>query len=150
MRLFRGNAVYLLGAAALLAPVLTSVSPTLAEESKTIGYYVDAGSHEAPLRLWAEESGQGDPVLMIHGLGATTYSWRYLIPDLARNHRVIAVDLKGAGKSDKPIDGEYGILDQAAVLKTVVDRKGPLQSDARRPFHGRGRGTRTCARSQSR
>jgi pimeloyl-ACP methyl ester carboxylesterase len=53
-------------------------------------------------------------------LGATTYTWRYL----ARTHRIITVDLKGAGKSDKPLDDAYGILDQAAVLKTLVDRKG--------------------------
>jgi pimeloyl-ACP methyl ester carboxylesterase len=46
------------------------------------------------------------------------------IPDLARSHRVITVDLKGAGKSDKLLDEAYGILDQAALLKTFVTLKG--------------------------
>jgi pimeloyl-ACP methyl ester carboxylesterase len=63
------------------------------------------------------------PVLLIHGLGASTYTWRHLIPALARNHRVIAVDLKGAGKSDKPLDEAYGILDQASLLKILVEHK---------------------------
>ena len=61
---------------------------------------------------------------MIHGLGASSYTWRYLVSDLAHKHRVIAVDLKGAGKSDKPPDDAYGILDQATILKTFIDRKG--------------------------
>jgi pimeloyl-ACP methyl ester carboxylesterase len=106
-----------------LALLLAYVDPVLAGENKPTGYYVDVGSGQAPLRLWVEEQGQGEPVLMLHGLGATTYTWRYLIPNLARTHRIIAVDLKGAGKSDKPLDDAYGILDQAGLLKTFVERK---------------------------
>jgi len=116
--------ICLLATVALLALVLTCVDPILAGDNKTTGYHVDVGTRQAPLRLWVEESGQGDPVLMIHGLGASSYTWRYLISDLALGHRIIAVDLKGAGKSDKPLDEAYGILDQAAVLKTLVDIKG--------------------------
>ena len=124
MRLVRKISVYLVCAGALLAPISTCAPLTLAEENKATGYHVNVGTREAPLRLWVEESGQGNPLLLIHGLGASTYTWRYFIPDLTRNHRVIAVDLKGAGKSDKPLDEAYGILDQDAVLKTLVDRKG--------------------------
>jgi alpha/beta hydrolase fold len=121
MRLFRHTAGYpCIGAILVLA--LMCVGPAQAGESKPTGHYVDVGSRQAPLHLWVE--GQGEPILMIHGLGATTYTWRHLIPDLARTHRIIAVDLKGAGKSDKPLDEAYGILDQAAVLKILVDRKG--------------------------
>ena len=124
MGLVRKSAVCLLGTGALLLlPVLTCASAIAAEANAT-GYHLDVGTQQAPLRLWVEESGQGEPLLLIHGLGASTYTWRYLTPDLAQNHRVIAVDLKGAGKSDKPLDEGYGILDQAAVLKTLVDRKG--------------------------
>jgi pimeloyl-ACP methyl ester carboxylesterase len=123
MRFVRHTAVYLLGIGAALALVLARVDLALPEDSKPAGYYVDVGSRQSPLRLWVEEQGQGEPVLMIHGLGASTYTWRYLQPDLARTHRIITVDLKGAGKSDKPLDEAYGILDQAAVLKTLVARK---------------------------
>src|SRR5262245_53214627 len=87
------------------------------------GRFVDVGTREAPLRLWVEEQGRGKPVLLIHGLGATTYTWRELVPGLARTHRVIAVDLKGSGRSDKPLDDAYGVLDHAALLKTLIVRQ---------------------------
>jgi pimeloyl-ACP methyl ester carboxylesterase len=122
---FQRVAVFLLAVGVILAPGLACVDFARAGESKPTGYFADVGSQQAPLRLWVEEQGQGDPMLMLHGLGASTYTWRYLMPDLARSHRIIAVDLKGAGKSDKPLDEAYGILDQAGLLKTLVDRKGP-------------------------
>lgn len=49
-----------------------------------------AGPREAP------------PLLLIHGLGATKASWLTIVPELARYHRVIAVDLPGFGASSKP------------------------------------------------
>jgi pimeloyl-ACP methyl ester carboxylesterase len=111
--------VWLLGAGILLS----AAPPVAAEDLKAAGHYVDVGRPQVPLRLWTEESGSGEPILLIHGLGATTYTWRSFISKLARGHRTIAVDLKGAGKSDKPNDEAYGILDQAALLKTLVDRE---------------------------
>jgi len=81
------------------------------------------GSPARPLRLWVEEAGSGDPILLIHGLGANSYSWRYIAPALARTHHVVSVDLKGFGRSDKPIDAAYGVLDQARLLKRLIARK---------------------------
>lgn len=45
----------------------------------------------------------GPPVLLIHGFGASAYHWRYTIPELAKTHRVYAIDLLGFGWSDKPL-----------------------------------------------
>ncbi|HEV3472766.1 MAG TPA: alpha/beta fold hydrolase [Actinomycetota bacterium] len=42
------------------------------------------------------------PLLLIHGLGATKSSWLPIVPELARRHRVIALDLPGFGASTKP------------------------------------------------
>ena len=119
MSLIRKITVCLLGAGTLLSPA-PSVS---AEDSKAAGRYVDVGIPQVPLRLWTEESGSGEPILLIHGLGASTYTWRSFLPNLSRSYRTIAVDLKGAGKSDKPNDEAYGILDQAALLKRFVERE---------------------------
>jgi len=46
--------------------------------------------------------GQGPALLLIHGIGDRHETWRDLIPDLARDHTVIAPDLLGHGRSDKP------------------------------------------------
>lgn len=44
-----------------------------------------------------QDMGEGPPVVLIHGTGAATHSWRHLMPLLARDHRVIAMDLPGHG-----------------------------------------------------
>jgi pimeloyl-ACP methyl ester carboxylesterase len=97
---------------------------TIAAETGFVGAFVNVGTRQAPLRLWVEERGRGEPILMLHGLGSSTYTWRYVAPALARTHRVISVDLKGSGRSDKPFDDAYGVLDQVALLKTLIDHKG--------------------------
>ena len=107
------------GCLGLLGPSCGATSP--AAEAR--GTFVNVGTGAAPLRLWLEEAGSGEPLLLIHGLGANTYSWRYLAPPLARTHHVLSVDLKGFGRSDKPIDAAYGVLDQARLLETLIARK---------------------------
>lgn len=78
------------------------------------------GPPEAPVKLFYEEKGQGSPVLLVHGFGASTYTWRNIAPALAQDHRVIAVDLKGFGQSDKPFDERYSVFDQAELLKQLI------------------------------
>lgn len=51
--------------------------------------------------LLAGEAG-ADPLVLIHGLGATKASWLTVVPELARHYRVIALDLPGFGGSSKP------------------------------------------------
>jgi pimeloyl-ACP methyl ester carboxylesterase len=87
------------------------------------GPYARLGPPEAPVRLYIEEQGKGAPVLLIHGFGASTYTWRHVAPELAKTHRVIAVDLKGFGQSDKPFDSRYSVFDQAELLaQLIVDK----------------------------
>jgi pimeloyl-ACP methyl ester carboxylesterase len=47
-------------------------------------------------------SADAEPLVLLHGLGATKSSWLPVVPALARHHRVIAVDLPGFGASAKP------------------------------------------------
>jgi pimeloyl-ACP methyl ester carboxylesterase len=72
------------------------------------------------LKINYYEAGQGRPVLLLHGFGACAYSWRFLAPALAREHRVIALDLKGCGLSDKPRDGKYAVSDQADMVAAFI------------------------------
>ena len=83
-----------------------------------------AGPPAAPVRLHTEEEGAGPALLLIHGFGANNYSWRAVRPELARTHHVIAVDLKGFGRSDKPLDEDYSALDQAKLLLQLLDQRG--------------------------
>jgi pimeloyl-ACP methyl ester carboxylesterase len=57
------------------------------------------------VRLHYLVTGQGDPVLLLHGFGQSSHMWRPLMRELAKNHTVIAADLRGAGQSDAPPDG---------------------------------------------
>lgn len=61
---------------------------------------VSALGHE----LFVTELGEGDPVVLIHGVyaGASSYEFRRLAPLLAASHRVIAFDFLGCGLSDHP------------------------------------------------
>ncbi|KAI3982662.1 hypothetical protein MKX01_021419 [Papaver californicum] len=49
------------------------------------------------------EQGQGTPIVLIHGFGASAFHWRYNIPELAKNYKVYAVDLLGFGWSEKAL-----------------------------------------------
>lgn len=58
----------------------------------------------APVKLSYVRAGSGPPLLLVHGLLTSAYSWRYVISPLAEKYTVVAVDLPGAGKSDAPAD----------------------------------------------
>jgi len=51
------------------------------------------------------QAGQGDPVVLLHGFGQSRQMWRPLMRELATDHIVVAVDLRGAGQSDAPEEG---------------------------------------------
>jgi len=55
-----------------------------------------------------ESTGEGKPVLFIHGLGSSTRDWERQVEYFASTYRVITLDLRGHGQSDKP-DGPYSM-----------------------------------------
>jgi pimeloyl-ACP methyl ester carboxylesterase len=57
------------------------------------------------VRLNYLTSGQGDPVVLLHGYAETGHMWLPLMPSLAKTRTVIAPDLRGAGQSSAPADG---------------------------------------------
>ena len=62
-------------------------------------------------------------VVLIHGYGASSDSWLPVIPTLAANHRVIAIDLKGFGWTSRP-GGDYSPAAQAKLVWGVLDKLG--------------------------
>ena len=67
-----------------------------------------------------EEQGRGQPLILLHGYGASTYSWRHVLPYFSKSYRVIAIDLKGFGLSDKPTDGDYSVLEQSRIVYEFI------------------------------
>ncbi|MBS7249934.1 MAG: alpha/beta fold hydrolase [Candidatus Freyarchaeota archaeon] len=53
-------------------------------------------------QMYYEDVGKGVPVVFIHGLGGDSKDWKLVIPELSKEIRCIAVDLRGHGQSDKP------------------------------------------------
>jgi pimeloyl-ACP methyl ester carboxylesterase len=70
------------------------------------------------------EAGIGDPVIAIHGLGATKASFLATVAALAPRFRVIAIDLPGFGDSDKPIGAPY---DARFFAESVVELLDALE-----------------------
>jgi pimeloyl-ACP methyl ester carboxylesterase len=70
------------------------------------------------------EAGKGPVLLLLHGLGASAFSFRRLIPLLAPHARVIAIDLKGFGYSERPPDGDYSLSAHARAVRDFMDVMG--------------------------
>ncbi|MDE1196682.1 MAG: alpha/beta hydrolase [Pseudomonas sp.] len=77
--------------------------------------------------LHYEEYGRGAPVLLVHGLGSSCLDWEYQIPVLAARYRVIVVDVRGHGRSDKPRE-RYSIPGFSADIEALLEhlQLGPV------------------------
>ncbi len=68
------------------------------------------------------EAGTKEPViLLMHGTPTNAYIWRNVIPGLSNTARVIAIDMIGFGKSDKPVNIEYDIQSYCEYLKKFIE-----------------------------
>jgi pimeloyl-ACP methyl ester carboxylesterase len=81
--------------------------------------FIDAGK----VRLHAVIGGEGPPLLLVHGWPENWYAWRRVMPALARDFEVIAVDQRGIGRSDKPAGG-YDTGTLAGDLVALMDALG--------------------------
>jgi 3-oxoadipate enol-lactonase len=79
--------------------------------------------------IYYEMHGQGQPLVLISGIGYTSWQWHRMIPYLADRFRVITFDNRGVGQTDKP-EGPYtahmlaadtvGLLDALAIEKAII------------------------------
>lgn len=63
-------------------------------------------------------------VLLLHGTGAATHSWREMLPLLAERTRVIAPDLPGHGFTRPPRDGDYSLPGMARLIAALLAELG--------------------------
>ena len=90
-------------------------------------------------RLRYVRAGHGPAVVLVHGFGSSLYAWKDVIPGLARDHEVVALDLPGFGLSDQPADLSVDALPRAVL--GLMDRL----SIARAALVGNSLGGGVCA-----
>lgn len=97
------------------APVIPSDWPF-----RTASRYIRCTPH-----LWhVQEMGTGPVLLLIHGAGGATHSFRHLMPLLASDHRVIAIDLPGQGFTVPGSTGRCGLDAMAQDIASLVAQEG--------------------------
>lgn len=80
--------------------------------------FVEAGG----MRWHVQRMGQGPALLLIHGTGAATHSWRDLAPLLARRFTIVAPDLPGHGFTDPMTPGAPSLPAMARALNALLKR----------------------------
>lgn len=73
------------------------------------------------LRWHVQQLGSGPALLLVHGTGASTHSWRDLMPRLARRYTVVAPDLPGHGFTERPPARRLSLPGMSRALCDLVD-----------------------------
>ncbi|MCB0412661.1 MAG: alpha/beta hydrolase [Bdellovibrionales bacterium] len=68
------------------------------------------------------DEGKGPCIVFLHGIGASVFTWRKILPELKHNYRVVALDLPGFGYSDKRVDLDYGLEAQSQRVLEIMDQ----------------------------
>lgn len=71
-------------------------------------------------KIHFNDLGKGRPMLFIHGFGASIDTWRFIVDPLKNDYRLILIDLKGHGYSDRPRDSRYSLEDQAEIVTGLM------------------------------
>lgn len=89
----------------------------------TLPDYENSGECEEAIIHYLE-AGVGEPLLLIHSIGQSLYTWRNVFSELSENYRVIAIDLLGHGYSSRPNTFRYTMDDTAGLIAAFLDSKG--------------------------
>ena len=72
------------------------------------------------LNVYYEVYGEGEPLLLLHGLGSSTRDWQYQLDNFAQAYRVVTLDLRGYGQTDHP-PGPYSIQQMSEDVFALVN-----------------------------
>jgi len=97
-------------------------------------YVYAIGMREAHVRVNGRRihyyvGGEGRPLVVVHGVASRSADGALLFRDLMRTRRVYALDLLGYGESDKPLDADYSVATQAAIVRGFMDAAGIRNAD---------------------
>ena len=79
--------------------------------------------HEG-IKIHFKDVGAGRAVVFLHGFGASLDTWRYMVDALKNEYRLVLLDLKGHGFSDRPHDERYSVQDHARVVMGLINHLG--------------------------
>ena len=88
---------------------------------RTADYDPYAGQKREAAKIHYFEAGSGEPLLLLHTVGQSAFTWRKVFYELSRYYRVIAPDLPGHGFSARPETFCYSIEEQAAAMELLLD-----------------------------
>src|SRR5580698_2164384 len=101
-----------------LTAVLTHAQPSLPSSFQAKTIHSPEGAD-----IFVRWGGGGPVVLLIHGYAENSDSWAPLAADLMKDHTVVVPDLRGIGRSSKPVSG-YDKKTQAGDIRAVVTSLG--------------------------
>ena len=83
----------------------------------------ESGGESEETSIHYLEAGVGEPLLLLHSIGQSLYTWRNVFSDLSENYRVIAIDLPGHGYSGRPNTFPYTMDATAELIAQFLDEK---------------------------
>jgi pimeloyl-ACP methyl ester carboxylesterase len=96
---------------------MTNNMPENVRQHEATGRYISVRGHQ----IFVRDEGQGEPVLLLHGVPSSSFLYRKITPRLAAaGYRAVAPDFPGLGLSDKPADIPYDWHALAAWLGDIV------------------------------
>ena len=101
------------------------------------------------MRVHYVDEGKGEVILCLHGEPSWSYLYRKMLPTLSQNHRVIAMDFIGFGRSDKYTErSEYSFQMHCETLASFIQALSLSSNRRCRPFSpgGQGRGNNATHR----
>ncbi len=110
-------------AATLLSGCLMHHQGPMPGEPKGAQFITEKG-----VRVRVRDVGKGPAVLLLHGFASALETWVTVTPQLEKTHRVISLDLKGFGWTDRPA-GDYSPMAQAELVRGVLDQLGVREFD---------------------
>lgn len=91
----------------------------------------DANGHQVSIAYG--EKGQGQPIVLVHGIASWSYSWRHCIEPLSQYFRVICFDAKGYGFSQKleyPEQPGHQVVELARIIEALCDRPAIIVAES--------------------
>ena len=116
-------------------PIIAAFVFSLLLSTTSIADHPDLGTEgfatSGDVKIHYVTKGEGPLIVMIHGFPDFWYTWRNQIPELAKNHQVVAIDQRGYNKSDQPEGVENYAMpklvgDVAAVIKHLGKEKATI------------------------